>query len=437
MKSNRWPVFQVVALAFLAGLVSCAAQQSDSPAAPIAPGTVEPVGTRGIGSFQGPVQNANGETQAILTIDVWEKDGQTNAQLTLSPSGATSVIPLDAGAESFDVELPAQTFGNSVSVKGEWNGSAWVGRIASTSSGAAVNSFVLAQGASTKAAVAVGTPSGIFDGVLTYKGSGRKYSVALILDSSSDLGDALASTLVSRVSLNASFKHADGSLEKLTNVVWDREASTFTADGTTRTSYGFSAFRCKMSEMNSGDKDVLQCTYTMSESKAQVATGALSQKRAVVAPPYAPTPVPAPTATPIPAPTAIPVPAPTPSVVTKTSRVYAGAGVFTNERGQTQTRTLTLTVTLTAEPTGADQEAVVKFIVDGSRVGAKFTDGSYNSSTGELRAKELLTLGPIAGALKLACGGVRFADPRYDFICRYESSVTNVTGEFHLKGTQD
>lgn len=245
--------------------------------------------------------------------------------------------------------------------------------------------------------------------------------------------------------------------ENLTNVIWDRETSTLSADGTIITSLGTARLRCKMSEVNAGDKDVLQCTLWNSKRNAPIATGALSQKRVVVAPPYpvkpapapAPAPVPSatpaplPTATPVPAPapaptaTPVPTPAPTPIVIDKNERVYAGSGKFTNERGETQNRSLTLAVTLKSEPTGADQEAVVKFIIDGSRVGAKFTDAVYNSATGTLRASQMLTLGPIAGALKLKCEGVSFTAPSYDYFCHYESSVTNVTGEFHMQGASN
>jgi|GEM_PF-4701222 len=438
MKSKNPSPLLVLAVAATLVLAACAGKNDgSSQAQPIAPGTVDPstAATRGIGSFQGAIVNSDQEAQAILTLDVWQKDGATNAQLTVSPNGATQIIPLNEGDNSFSVDL------GIVTVKGTWNGSAWGGVI---TNGQATNSFTLNSGVSTQAAIAVGAPTGRFDGVLVYKSSGGKRPMSLVLAASDNLADALASTLTSRVSLTGSLNAVGGSSERLTNVVWDRETSTLSADGTIMTSLGTTYLRCKLSEVNSGDKDVLQCALANSKKNSPVASGALSQKRVVVAPPYPapptqPNPVPQPTPPPAPTPmpTATPIPAPTPTIIVKNERAFSGSGVFTNEKGAQQTRTLTLTVTLTADPTGADQDAVVKFIVDGSRVGAKFTEATYNSATGDLRAKEILTLGPIAGALKLSCGGVPFATSQYDFVCHYESSVTNVTGEFRLSGKQN
>ncbi len=439
-------------------LVACAGKDSGAPSAPaVPPGTIQTSGSQPTGSFQGPITNAAGEIEAILTLDVYD----SNAQLTLSPNGATDVLPLDSTGRSFN-----STLGNVI-VEGTWNGSSWVGQV---TNGSQTNSFTLNAGASSYAALSVGAPTGSFDGVLTYKESKGKRPVSLVLTASTSLADALASTLTDKVVLGGSLVDNRGAKETLTNVIWDRETSTLSADGTIITSLGITTLRCQMSEVNSNDKDVLQCALSQSKQNSPVASGPLSQKRAVVAPPYAPvrapaptkakpnqvptpapqpgpaptpappaptpipTPVPAPPATPVPTATPIATPLPTPVVFNKSELVHSGGGVFTNDKGTKQNRTLTLTITLKSNPTGGDQEAVVKFIIDGSRVGAKFTDAVFNSATGELRASQMLTLGPIAGALKLKCAGVSFSASPYDYYCHYESSVTNVVGEFHMQG---
>jgi hypothetical protein len=449
MKSKFLPLALFASTVF--ALAACAGKDSGAPAAGVVPpGTIETNGAQATGSFQGPIVNSEGESQAILNLDVYD----SSAQLTLSPNGATEVLTLDDGGRSFSATL------GTVIVNGSWNdsASAWVGQI---TNGTQTNTFTLNAGASSLAAVAVGAPSGTFEGTLLYGSSGKR-PVSLVLVASNSLADGLASTLTPQVILSGSL--VDQRMkENLTNVIWDRETSTLSADGTIITSLGTARLRCKMSEVNAGDKDVLQCTLWNSKRNAPIATGALSQKRVVVAPPYpvkppvkpapvptpvptatpAPVPTPVPTATPVPAPTAtpiptpVPTPAPTPIVIDKNERVYAGSGKFTNESGETQNRSLTLTVTLKSQPTGADQEAVVKFIIDGSRVGAKFTDAVYNGAAGTLRASQMLTLGPIAGALKLKCEGVSFTAPSYDYFCHYESSVTNVTGEFHMQGASN
>jgi hypothetical protein len=434
MKSNFLASALIASTALV--LFACAAKDgggapatAPAPAAPVPPGTMETSALKPTGSFQGPVTNQVGEIQAILTLDA----DDSNAQLTVSPNGATEVVRLNSDLRSFDATL------DSVQISASWNGSAWVGQI---TNGTKSNSFTLAAGASTLAAVSVGAPTGTFDGLLTYKSSGGKRPVSLILNASTKLADAFASTLTSQVKLSGTLISNTSSKEALKNVIWDRETSTLSADGTVVTSLGISELRCKLSEVNAGDKDVLQCALSNSKGSATVASGPLSQKRVVVAPPYPvkPNPVvvapPPPVATPAatPAPAATPTPVPAPIVFNTSERVFTGSGVFTNEHGEKQNRDLSLTITLNAAPTGVDQDAVVKFIIDGSRVGAKFTDALYNSTSGDLHASQMLTLGPIAGALKLQCAGVSFAVSRYDYYCHYESSVTNVTGEFHLQG---
>jgi hypothetical protein len=464
MKANSPAHLKFLPVLFVAMssiLAACSGkQESQSPVGPMAPGTVEPSGSgaSGVGSFQGPILNASGVIQAILTLDVWSKDGQTNAQITVSPNGATSLISLNEGNQSFAVQLPAKTFGPKarVSITGAWNGSAWKGRLSNDAQ--STGSFSLTPGASSQSAIGVGVPSGTFDGQLIFASSGGTRGVSLTIApsndlgdalASNDLGDALASTLSTRVALSAYLKYSNGQRENLEHVVWDRGNSTFSADGTVPTSLGTTVVRCQLSEMNSDNRDVLHCTLTSSKTNSLVASGALSQKLVVVAPPY---PVPPVQAKPVestpaqanpvqsnPAPQklpSVPPPAPTPSIVIKNTRDFEGAGVFTGEDGQTQTRKLTLTVTLASEPTGQTQKAKVKFIIGGSRVGANFIDSTFNSGTGELVAKELLVLGALAGQLELNCGGIQFNDPHYDFMCHYESSVTNVTGEFHLKSVQ-
>lgn len=424
-------------------LVACAGQQDSRPTLnPVAPGTVEPSGSSnlGTGSYQGPVVNSAGEAQAILTLDVWKKDNHTNARLTLSPDGVTNAIALNEDDQSFTMDFPAFSSGPNarVSITATWNGSSWVGQLvnASNTDFKTKNSFSLAAGPSTVSGVAVGAPSGTFDGQLTFRSSGGTRGVSLVIASAKTLGDALAATLNSRVSLNAYLKYSNGQKEELKNVVWDREASTFSADGTVQTSAGLAVIRCKMSEMNVDNKDVLQCAMTTSKSNSPVANGPLGQRRAVVAPSYqlppAP-PTPAPTSAPGPVPTAVPMPGPTPSLIIKNMRAYEGTGVFTNDQGVQQTRQLTLTLTLPTELSGQVQKAKVKFIIAGSRVGAEFLDSTFNGGSGELSAKVLLTRGTLAGQLELSCGGMTFDNPRYDFMCHYESSVTNITGEFHFK----
>ena len=418
MKSNFLSIAVITATAL--ALFACASKDgSGAPASPASPPPSETSNAQPSGSFQGPLTNSDGETQAILTLDVQEN----KARLTLSPSGATEMIVLGGDGRSFETNFDA------IVLTGAWNGAAWIGTV---SNGAKSNSFHLSEGASALAAVSVGAPTGTFDGILTYKTSGGKRPVSLVLAASSRLADALASTLTSKVTLTGSLIDNRGAREILTNVVWDRETSTLSADGTAITSLGTAELRCKMSEVNSNDRDVLACALSNSRGNTPVAAGTLSQKRVVLAPPAPP----AQATTPTPKPTPVPVETPAPIAVNKTERVFLGSGAFTTESGVIQNRNLSLTVTLKVEPTGLDQEAVVKFIIDGSRVGAKFTDAVYNSQSGDLRASQMLTLGPIAGSLKLKCAGVSLTAPQYSFSCQYESSVTNVTGEFHLAGVQ-
>jgi hypothetical protein len=431
LKAVRFVVF----IGASAALVSCADNQSYAPVVPVAPGTVQPSGssTSATGSFQGAILDGNGVAQAILTMDVWEKDGQTNAQLTVSPNGAKTLISLNAGNRSFSVILPANDSGSdtTVAVSGEWTGSAWAGRLllpgdTTTQAPTKTNTFSLSRGAYTNAAVAIGVPSGTFEGVLKFKTSGELRSASLTIQPTTDIGSALASTLVSRVNLSGVLKYDKTPEETLAKLVWNRETSTLAAVGSLQTSLGIASLNCRLSELNSGARDVLRCVLATSKSEMPLATGQLSQKHVVVAPPFQ-----GPTVQPNP----VPQPAPTraPSMVIKNAKDFIGSAIFTSEQGQKQSRTLTLSVALSSDVTGQTQSAKVKFIIDGSRVGANFNDGTYNGSNGELHAKQLLSLGALPGLLELSCSDVKFENPQYDFVCHYESSVTNVTGEFHLK----
>lgn len=468
MKSNSFVhlIFPgVSAFAAALVLVSCAGHQDSAPQAPVAPGTLSSgaISTTGEGSFQGPVLTANGTAQAILTLDVWTRDGQRNAQVTLSPNGATSIIPLSADNVSFSVDIPSPQFKSNVNLTGVWDGTRWSGQLKSASN--ATNTFSLSPGARTAAALSIGAPTGTFDGVLTYRESKGKRGLSLTLTPSTNLGDALASTLTSRVSLKGVLKYSNGEVEPLINVVWDRENSTLQANGTVQQPGGPAVIVCKMSEMTSNNKDVLACAFKSAGKNAPVATGPLSQKRTVVAPPYPtlaatpypgppvqpnpipqpnppaptpyvpapPAPTPAPTAAPIPAPTAIPVPVPTPGSFQKNIRNFDGTGVFASKTGKKQTRDLTLSLTLIEDPTGSAQKANVKFVIDGSRVGANFIEGTYNIATQSLSASQVMTLGVLAGA-DLECRGLDVSTLTYDFVCHYESYATNVSGDFHLKG---
>lgn len=157
MKSKFLPLALFASTVF--ALAACAGKDAGAPAAGLVPpGTIETNGAQATGSFQGPIVNSEGESQAILTLDVYD----SSAQLTLSPNGATEVLTLDGGGRSFSATL------GSVIVNGSWNGSAWVGQI---TNGTQTNTFTLNAGASSLAAVAVGAPSGTFEGTLLYGSS--------------------------------------------------------------------------------------------------------------------------------------------------------------------------------------------------------------------------------------------------------------------------
>lgn len=437
-----------------AALVSCAAKQTGSTE------TLPPFQQRtsSLGLFQGPVMSPSGTVEALLNMTIQKSADGTTAVIAMG--SASIVVPVTDGVLA--VDLPAKTYGDDarVSISAQWNGQAWVGSMSAGSlstDATRANSFQLTTQPTDVKASAVGAPNGQYDGVLKYSSSGGTRVVSLVISQSPDIGDQLASTLTTHVALSAYLKYSNGQKESLKNVVWNRDTSTLTATGSVNTPTGLLDLSCKMSEATTDDKETLRCAETTSKSDAPVATGALSQKRAQVPPypgpptqqppvpqpvppvnptpyqPPAPAPAPAPTAAPIPAPTAIPVPVPTPSfAVSKNVRNYEGTAIFTNDQGQKTTRSVTMTVTLETAPTGADQKARAKILLDKTRVSANFPQGSFNSGTGVLTATLQQIFGSLAGTLDMSCTGLSFDNPNYDFQCHYESSVTNVVGDFHF-----